>query len=108
MKKTEAQEFLKQSPEDFQERCKRLATPFNEMVSSEAYALLLEFQNVMTSGYLNALEVADTYEEFLKAKANLDAIKRMKMAPITLSQIIKDGLAQPSTEGTSPDGSLGY
>lgn len=106
MKKQEAEEFLKQSPEDFQERCKRLATPFADMVSSEPYALLLEFQDAMVSGYLNALEVSDTYEEFLKAKANLDAIKRMKMAPITLASIIKEGLVQPSTEGTSPEGSL--
>ncbi len=84
-----------------------MASEFDAMLRSPAWGLLLEFWEVQVQGHLNSLEVADTYEEFLKAKADMNAIKRARNGALFLLNEIKEELASTSADGISPDGNRG-
>jgi hypothetical protein len=104
--KTEAGNFLKESPGDFQTRAIGLASEYDAMLRSPAWALLREFQDVQVQGYLNALEAAETYEGFLQAKANMNAIRKAQASALFLLDEIRFGIearktAPPSDPGTS-------
>lgn len=103
MKKDKVLEFLEQSPKDFKDRCEALAEKFFAMTTSDEYKLLLEFQTDLEAFYISDLERVESYEEWIRAKANLDAIRRAKLAPITLADIIKQGFVSSSAEGNSPE-----
>lgn len=104
MKPDQMKAFMETTPQDFVQRCMLHANDFHAMVSSDAWALLVEWNKSLEDSLRHNAVEALTLEEREEARNDLIALRKLKAMPLELSKLLKSLASTPTPEnGISPE-----